>query len=241
MPGVQALEPELRDLSARLRRLKHDLQTSADGAAGSVTLVCQHAITTTISPWIVKELTLRDDVSVRVRSGNRDECLTLLLSGEADFAVTYEGPEDHTPLLPRGFDTVDLGIDQLVPVCTPDLLNRSEGKSTPIIAYPSDVFLGRIFQQHIAPRLPASTSLSPKAETALTLAACEYALGGIGIAWLPMTLVAQHLNSGRLHRAFGLPEQSLRIVMIRLVGSPNTRKDQIWHMLLSHPNFPSGL
>ena len=146
MPGVQALDPELRDLSVRLRRLKHDLLASADdGVGGGVTLVCQHAITTTISPWIVKELTLHDDTSVRVRSGNRDECLTLLLSGGADFAVTYEGPEEHMPLLPQGFDTVSLGIDRLVPVCTPALLDRGESVSIPVIAYPSDVFLGRIF------------------------------------------------------------------------------------------------
>ena len=33
MPGVQALEPELRDLSVRLR-LKHDLLASADDGVG---------------------------------------------------------------------------------------------------------------------------------------------------------------------------------------------------------------
>ena len=74
---------------------------------------------------------------MRVRSGNRDECLTLLLSGGADFAVTYEGPEEHMPLLPQGFDTVSLGIDRLVPVCTPALLDRGESVSIPVIAYPS--------------------------------------------------------------------------------------------------------
>ena len=97
------------------------------------------------------------------------------------------------PLLPQGFDTVSLGIDRLVPVCTPALLDRGESVSIPVIAYPSDVFLGRIFQQHIAPRLPTSTVLAPKAETALTLAACEYALGGIGATlriWFTRAIIA---------------------------------------------------
>lgn len=241
MPGVRALEPELRDLSARLRRLKSDLRASADGVAGGITLVCQHAITTTISPWIVKELTLRDDTSVRVRSGNRDECLTLLLSGEADFAVTYEGPDEYTPLLPRAFDTVDLGIDQLVPVCRPDLVARSDSASFPVIGYPPDVFLGRIFHQHIAPRIPESTILTPKAETALTLAACEYALTGIGVAWLPLTLVSAHLKAGRLRQVAGLPTQSLAITMIRLAGFPNVKKDAIWQALMTLKKFPATL
>lgn len=83
--------------------------------------------------------------------------------------------------------------------------------------------------------------LAPKAETALTLAACEYALGGIGVAWLPMTLVALHLAGGRLHCVSGLPEQSLRIVMIRLAGASHARKDKTWQMLKTHPDFPDAL
>ena len=75
MPGVQALEPELRELSARLHKLRHTLKTESDQASQSLSFVCQHALTTTVSPKVVRTLTADDDISVRVRSGNQDECL----------------------------------------------------------------------------------------------------------------------------------------------------------------------
>lgn len=239
--GVKSLEPELRELSARLRRLKYDLRSSAEGAGGGVTFVCQHAITATISPWIVQVLTAQNDASVRVRSGNRDECLMLLLSGDADFAVTYEDPDDHSPLLPQGFETADLGVDLLVPAGAPELLRRTRNAGIPVILYPPEVFLGRIFHQCLAPRLSDSTLLLPKAETALTLAACEYALCGIGVAWLPLTLIRRHLGEGRLQRADWLPEHQLKITMIRLAGRQGGRNQEIWRKLPASPGFPSDL
>ena len=57
MPGVAPLEPELRDLSARLRRIAQDLRLSAGQAGRTLTFACQHAITTTVSPRGVSELT----------------------------------------------------------------------------------------------------------------------------------------------------------------------------------------
>ncbi|MGB3555544.1 MAG: LysR family transcriptional regulator [Jannaschia sp.] len=237
-PGVRALEPELREMSARLRRLRHDLRSSGD--SGGVAFVCQHSITATISPWIVKELTARGGPSVRVRSGNRDECLMLLLSGEVDFALTYEVPEEPAAISSDAFETVTLGVDRLIPVCAPDLLDGLCEGAIPTIGYPHHVFLGRIVNRHIVPRLPAGMSLSLRAETALTLAACEYALDGIGVAWLPATLVAPHLDSGRLVRVETLPEQPLGIAMIRMSGSQRPGHESIEGVLADHPAFSSA-
>ncbi|MCE8525689.1 LysR family transcriptional regulator [Ruegeria pomeroyi] len=235
LPGVLALEPELRELSGRLRRLQQDLRVSAEDARRGVTLVCQHAITTTISPWIVRDLTASQDISVRVRSGNRDECLMLLLSGEADFAVAYEVPGERDPMLPQAFDRAELETDLLVPVHASGLETAEARTAMPVIGYPPDVFLGQVFDRFVAPRLPAGFTYEVRAETALTLAACEYALGGIGVAWLPLTLVAPHLAAGRLCRAEGLPDQPLTVTLMRLSGGSPRRSDQSWQMLSGQP------
>lgn len=241
MPGVLALEPELRDLSARLRRLGSDLCMSADGRGGGVTFICQHAIATTISPRIVQMLTALEETSVRVRSGNRDECLMLVLSGNADFAVTYESLDERKPLLPRGFEKVSLGVDRLVPVCAPSLVNRPDQATIPIISYPRDVFFGEVFHQHIEPRLKSSLRVLPKAETALTLAACELAMEAIGIAWLPLTLVSKHLADGHLCHIDELPAQPLTISMVRLAGPQTARQDCVWEQLMTQLDFPMNL
>ena len=234
MPGVQALEPELRHLSAQLRRIRSDLRADASPSRKTLSFACQHAITTTISPWIVRALTAHSDASVRVRSGNRDECLMQLLSGEVDFAVMYDLPDTGAPVGSRAFEALHIGSDLLLPVCTPPLESAARSGRFPMIRYPSDVFLGHIFDHAIAPNLDESVSGETKAETALTLAANQFALQGIGVAWLPKSLVQRSLDKGDLIRLDDqLPAQALDIRLILLSKGQDERSDAVWQDVAS--------
>lgn len=193
LPGVEALAPELRDLAARLRKLRHNLKGASTRTGGALSFACQHAITTTVSPWTVRAFTASGDASVRVRSCNQEECLMLLLSGEVDFAVMYTLPGEQTSFFERAFADLTLGGDTLIPVCAPSLGHIAGTPRIPGISYPSSVFLGQVFDRSIAPRLKAETQIVTKAETALTLAVYEFALGGIGVAWLPRSTVVEAL------------------------------------------------
>jgi LysR family transcriptional regulator, hypochlorite-specific transcription factor HypT len=233
MPGVEALEPEMRRLSIQLRRLKHDLKQTTNPRNGAVSIACQHALTTTLSPKIVGALTASDR-TVRMRSGNRDECLIQLFSGDADIAITYQIPGERTPVLVKAFEARDLGTDRLIPVCIPDLAGSTHDGEVPVIGYPTDVFLGQVFDRTIAPRLPTSVILTPRAETALTLAMIQLVLDGIGVAWLPQSLILDHLAQKRLVQLGpDLPEQELEVRMIRLAEGQKPQNDSIWG-LLSH-------
>ena len=158
-PGVQDMEPELRTLARRLRRLQQDLKRAVEQGGRGVTLVCQHALTTTFSPQIVRLLTQAQDKPVCINSANRDRCLLSLLSGHADFAVIYDCGRD----IPQGFEHCVMGADLLVPVAAPTVVCEGDVIST--ISYPPDVFFGRIFDQSILPRLPEGTEVMPQAET----------------------------------------------------------------------------
>lgn len=232
MPGVQALEPELRELSARLHRLGHMLKTTSRREGKPLTFVCQHALTTTISPRIVRAVTRNSDLSVRVHSGNQDDCLMQLLSKEVDLAIMYALPQEPETEMSRAFETVDLGEDCLIPVCAPSLRDTASCATVPIIAYPADVFLGQVFTRMISARLPVGTATIPIAETALTLAMMQLALSEIGIAWLPFSLVAQSLEQGDLVRIDDrLPAQTLDIKMVRLRATQTERSKAIWQHL----------
>jgi DNA-binding transcriptional LysR family regulator len=102
LPALRGQEPALRRLAQDMRGLRGDLRAAARGAGRVVTLACQHAITATLSPGLVKHLTERGWSSVRVRSGNRDECLLQLISGAADLVVTYDYPDPADTLEPPG-------------------------------------------------------------------------------------------------------------------------------------------
>jgi DNA-binding transcriptional LysR family regulator len=130
------------------------------------------------------------------------------------------------------FDSVPLGHDLLIPVCAPSLQAASHTDSFPIIAYPADVFLGHVFASSIAPRIAQGVVVLPIAETALTLAMVQLAISEIGIAWLPMSLVAKSLASGDLVRAnAALPTQALTIKMVRLHARQTDERQKIWNHL----------
>lgn len=220
LPDIEAQSGEMRALATQLRHLRESLMQSA-GARG-LTLACQHAITTTHSPAIVSILTAQGGRPVRVRSDNREECLLRLLSGEADLAVVYAVPEIAPLTLNRSFEQVLLGRERLRPVAAPRL---AQGNDLPFIGYPADVFLGQIMARTILPRIPAHRVLRRRAETALTLAAHEYARRGIGVAWLPEGMVQRDLDEGRLVPLDQtLPEQEMELWMIRL----SERNDDGW-------------
>ncbi|WP_109311902.1 LysR family transcriptional regulator [Ruegeria sp. AU67] len=232
MPGVRELEFELRELSARLHRIRHTLKTASDQIGKSLSFVCQHALTTTISPEIVRVLTEGGEISVRVRSGNQDECLMHLISKEVDFAIMYAVPDDSIQEPVNAFETKTLGMDTLVPVCAPTIRTQVTEAVIPTISYPPEVFLGQVYSRTIAPRLPEGKTAVPRAETALTLAILQYALNEIGIAWLPHSLVAPHLSEGTLVCIDDvLPTQLLAIRVVRLAESQSDHAEQIWNKL----------
>ncbi|WP_136442212.1 LysR family transcriptional regulator [Pacificoceanicola onchidii] len=236
MSGIEALEPDFRDLSARLHKLRHQMQTAGEKAARSVAFVCQHALTTTVSPQVVRALSPEGEATVRVRSGNQDECLMHLISKEVEFAIMYALPDD-APLEPgNAFESVDLGADILVPVSTPGIRAKASDPVLPVIGYPSEVFLGQVFAQRVNPQLPTGTAITTIAETALTLAMVQLALTGIGIAWLPQSLVGDHLTQGNLVRLDSiLPKQPLIVRMVRLADPRTEHAERVWQHLTQHP------
>ena len=232
MPGVLTLEPELRELSAGLHGLDHLLKSTKSCRGKPLSFVCQHALTTTISPQIVRAATRYGETSVRVRSGNQDECLMQLLSREVDLAIMYALPEDSEPDMSKAFETITVGQDCLIPVCAPILREKASFAAIPIIAYPTNAFLGQVLSQKIVPRLPVDATTIPIAETALTLAMLQLALNELGIAWLPFSLVSKSLSRGDLVRTDDiLPVQTLDIKMVRLHAVQTERKEAIWHHL----------
>jgi len=114
-------------------------------------------------------------------------------------------------------------------VAAPGLL---QGADLPYIGYPGDVFLGQVMDRALLPRIGPGWRLRRCAETALTLAAHEYARRGIGVAWLPGSMARDDLASGRLVRlAEDVPSLDMEIWMIRLPRADGGGWDDDWRRL----------
>lgn len=223
---IQELATGLRDLVNELKR--HDRETQ-----NRIVIASQHAITTSFAPPFVKHLAAEDDISIRLRSANRDECLALLMTHEADIALLYRSEAIQIDTQDDYLETRDLGEERLIPVFATDQLNRLEEErarvGVPVISYPSDVFLGELVNQEVFVGIGTQAFVRKKAETALTLAAKQLALAGVGIAWLPESLAGQELTSGTLTNLdYAFPSPPMRVVAIRLPGEKSSAEDQVW-------------
>ena len=99
----------------------------------------------------------------------------------------------------------------------------------PIGAYPPEVCLGKVMNQEVLPGFASAAFLSKRAETALTLAMKQLVSAGVGVAWLPASLVAVEVASAALSDlspAFGAGRLQIVAMRLRLDGAPVV--DRVW-------------
>jgi LysR family transcriptional regulator, hypochlorite-specific transcription factor HypT len=234
-PTTQAQREQILQLTSALRQLVVDLRRGERIHSNRVLIACQHSLTAMRVPALLQKLPIESDgIYVRLRSANFDECVGLLLSRQADLAIVYRMPDEMAEEISDFMEEVSIGTDRFIPVFNRDLPNIVAGQINEIayISYPADVFLGQVMERKILPFLNPNLQPVPKVETALTLAAVELAVIGIGIAWVPESLVQDRLKTGTLVDLSGaLPVFDLGIVAMRVQGTPNLAEKIFWEML----------
>lgn len=234
-PTTLAQSGQIEQISAALRQLVADLRRGDRVASNRIVISSQHSLTTSLAPRIVQGLQDGgEDIYVRLRSANLDECLALLLSRQADLAIVYATPDPGEQLSGDYLETVDIARDRLIPVLRPDLAESwHDGQAeVPYVAYPTDVFFGTIMAERILPRLDARSVALPRAETALTMAALEMAAAGVAVAWVPQSLAS--LAPARVADLSAvLPACELTVRAIRLRGTRSPAEDVVWSSILS--------
>lgn len=229
---TQAQGAQIEQIAVALRQLVVDLRRGDRAASNRIVIASQHSLTTSLAPRIIQGIQDRgEEVFVRLRSANLDECFGLLLSRQADLAIVYAAPDLGGQLSGDYLESLDIGQDRLVPVLRPDLAEALRGDpeaEVPFVAYPADVFFGTLMADRILPRLGTGRAL-PRAETALTMAALEMAAAGVAVAWVPETLARNNLSHGRLaDLSPALPDCPLSVRGVRLKGLPGHAETVVW-------------
>ena len=190
-------------------------------------------------PAILRALPVqRDGIHVRLCSANLDECTGLLLSRQADVAIIYRLPDEMNDFSADYLEVITIGSDRLIPVFDAPLpeapAKPTDTREIPCVAYPADVFFGKVMKRKILPFLDPGSHCTPKVETALTLAAVEMAAAGICVAWVPESLVLDRIATGRLiDLSAVLPGCDLQLKAMRLQGKPSPAGAVIWSQLLA--------
>ena len=117
LPTTAEQRDQIAKLANDLRQLVADLRRGARMASNRIAIASQHALTTSLTPLILKHIDARlHDTYVRLRSANLDECFALLLSRQVDIAIVYRLPGEDHPISDRFVETATIGSDRLVRV-----------------------------------------------------------------------------------------------------------------------------
>ena len=81
---------EIRALTGELRQLRRDV-LDGDASARRVSIASQHSLSAALLPRFIARLQMvKPGLSIRLRSANRDDCHTILMTRQASMLVVYE-------------------------------------------------------------------------------------------------------------------------------------------------------
>ncbi len=134
------------------------------------------------------------------------QTVEMLERGEADFWLGYHHAALEVRLDGRSYAHATLASDRLVPVSRADSQGlprhalASSGSAVPYLAYADTLALGRLVEDLLA-RHPLAPRLRRIIECDSADAQYEYVHRGLGVAWLPWSMVRADCQAGRLAAA----------------------------------------
>lgn len=199
----QTLLLHIRDTLDNIAQAREQVR-SRQGHAGNVFRLAtgRTLARTTVADWLASmsrpgQPLHEQRVDVTTRSMN--DVVLLLERGEVDMVCCYEHPATSVRLSGQRYRHITLVRDRLVPVSVAGVhgkpLHDLEGG--PLIVYAASLSLGALLHDYLRRNVP-DAGIRTRFVCDSADAVHEFVRKGIGIAWLPWTLVASECNGGTL-------------------------------------------
>ncbi|MBL0914935.1 MAG: LysR family transcriptional regulator [Sphingopyxis sp.] len=195
-----------------LRDIEHgrrEVREIAGTQASTVGILVTHALALNFfPPWLAALQAMSEtEIPIQLTAGNMGASEQTMLGGKAHFCLCYFHPDAPSALDGNGFQSISLGADALVPVSAPreaggaplHALKSDAGEAVHLLAYGPESGMDRIVSAKLASS-PLPVGLTP-VFTSHTLVLARMAKDGKGLAWLPLSIVADDLSRGALVRA----------------------------------------
>lgn len=201
-PAGQSLLDTATGLVQGLDGSREELRAAAGRRERTVTLTTGRTLARTLlADWLVRLRPVLRDGELRVTTRALAETVQLLERGEVDFSLIYHHPSLALRLDARRFSFLTLASDRLVPVARADAQGRPSpafgDKPAPYIGYAPTLALGRLVDDHLAQNAHAPR-LARWVECDSADAVYEYVRKGLGVAWLPWSMVHADCAASRL-------------------------------------------
>ena len=201
LPSFIEREDEVRELISHFYQLRARFQDDSTGQQHTVFAV-QHTLAASRFPPLQQYIKQQfPDTSYRIQTANNDECERLFLK-EAQFMLVYEAVNVDFAFSADFAGHISLPSDYLIPVAIPSVFNKLEGKLAekriPLLTYPKGGFMANALMANCLPTAMLSYTINVICETAFSMSLKEMVLAGMGVAWLPNSLIHQELGAGRV-------------------------------------------
>ncbi|MBJ7438953.1 MAG: LysR family transcriptional regulator [Sphingopyxis sp.] len=195
-----------------LRDIEHgrrEVQEIAGTSASMVKILVTHALALSFFPQWLAALQAKTDteIPIQLTADNMGTSEQMMLSGKAHFCLCYFHPDAPSVLDGAGFQSISLKSDALVPVSAPRGTDRAplhaltDDAAYPVnlLAYGAESGMDRIVSAMFD--ATATRGRFTPVFTSHTLILARMAKDAKGLAWLPLSIVADDLQQGALVRA----------------------------------------
>lgn len=181
---------------------REELRSVVGRQARTVTLATGRTLARTlVADWLVRLRPVLRDAEVRILTRSLADTVVLLEQHAADFSLLYHHPALALRLDARQFNHLTLASDKLVPVSRADAqggaLHALGPRPVPYLAYAHSLALGRLVEDHLSQH-PQAPVLDRYVECDSADALYEYVRKGLGVAWLPWSMVHADCKGGEL-------------------------------------------
>ena len=231
----RALHPIVIDVLRDLHQGRERVRTLASRGRSTLRFVATHVLSFTFFPAWLRGLDSGQPLdAVELVSDSLEACEQLMLRGQGHFLLCHAHHAVPARLDPAEFPWRRLGADVLCPVSAPDEFGHPCHDLTstrPIqhLASSAASGLGRI----VGAAGPATSArLNVVFTSHLAAVLRTMALGGHGVAWLPLSLVSDDLAHGKLVRAApDAMEIALEIRLVRAAFDLGVAAEAFWRRL----------
>lgn len=202
-PALASNEAEIRALIARIQDLRGKI-AHFDAESSTVSIAAQHApVFTTFPDMALRARRAFPALRFQLNAGNLEDSVTMFLRGDASLLLCYEsesaGPMPFGATIRRGL----WGMDYLVPVVGGSLRysvkdNNDIPLKTPALVYPENSHFGAVLNAGECIFGTQRFSQKTICETAFSSGIKELVLNGIGVGWLPFSMVYSEIESGQM-------------------------------------------
>ncbi|WP_218241761.1 LysR family transcriptional regulator [Comamonas fluminis] len=207
-PAGEAFRDTAEQMVRTLAQSHDELQAIAGRQAHVITLATGRTLARTIvADWLARHSAVLQSAEVRIATRTLDETVQMLQRGEISFSLLYHHAAIAVRLDGRQFSHLTVMHDKMVPVARADadgkaLFDLSQAlhaaaSPVPYLAFSHSMALGRLVEDHLA-----SHPLMPRLRRCIDCdsadANYEYVLKGLGVAWMPWSMVQRDCQAGRL-------------------------------------------